>query len=50
LLGELPGTHLTPKGPRIEARKYVSEKLVGLNKENLEVLDPLVDVVKIYNV
>jgi hypothetical protein len=46
----MPRTHLTLKKPRTEGRKYISEKLVGLDKGTLEVLDPLVDVVKIYSV
>jgi hypothetical protein len=46
----MPRTHLTLKKPRTEGRKYITEKLVGLDKGTLEVLDPLGDVVKIYSV
>ena len=38
------------KKPRNEGRTYIIDKLEGLDKENLEVLAPFVDVVKIYGI
>jgi len=38
------------KKPRNEGRTYIIDKLEGLDKENLEVLAPFVDAVKIYGV
>lgn len=38
------------KKPRTEGRTYIIDKLEGLDRENLEVLAPFADVVKIYGV
>jgi len=38
------------KKPRNEGRTYIIDKLEGLDKENLEVLAPFIDAVKIYGV
>ena len=38
------------KKPRNEGRTYTIDKLEGLDKENLEVLAPFIDVVKIYGI
>jgi phosphosulfolactate synthase len=38
------------KKPRKEGRTYVIDKLEGLDKDNLEILAPFIDVVKIYGV
>jgi len=38
------------KKPRTEGRTYIIDKLEGLDRENLEVVAPFADVVKIYGV
>src|SRR5690349_6335606 len=38
------------KQPRKEGRTYIIDKLEGLDKDNLEVLAPFIDLVKIYGV
>jgi phosphosulfolactate synthase len=50
LLEEYAKNRIDAKKPRIEGRTYIIDKLEGLDKENLEVLAPFVDVVKIYGI
>lgn len=50
LLEEYAKNRIDGKKPRNEGRTYIIDKLEGLDKENLEVLAPFVDVVKIYGV
>jgi phosphosulfolactate synthase len=50
LLGEYAKNRIDGKKPRKEGRTYTIDKLEGLDKENLEILSPFVDVVKIYGV
>jgi phosphosulfolactate synthase len=38
------------KKPRSEGRTYIIDKLEGLDKENLQIVAPFVDVVKIYGI
>jgi hypothetical protein len=48
LLEEYAKNRIDAKKPRNEGRTYTIDKLEGLEKENLEVLAPFIDVVKIY--
>lgn len=50
MLEEYAKNRIDAKKPRIEGRTYIIDKLEGLDKENLEVLAPFVDVVKIYGI
>jgi phosphosulfolactate synthase len=50
LLEEYAKNRIDVKKPRREGRTYIIDKLEGLDKENLEILAPFVDVVKIYGV
>lgn len=50
LLEEYAKNRIDGKKPRNEGRTYIIDKLEGLDKENLEVLAPFVDAVKIYGV
>jgi phosphosulfolactate synthase len=50
LLEEYAKNRVDVKKPRTEGRTYIIDKLEGLDKENLEVLAPFVDAVKIYGV
>jgi len=50
LLEEYAKNRIDGKKPRNEGRTYIIDKLEGLDKENLEVLAPFVDVVKIYGI
>ncbi|MFL6480236.1 MAG: phosphosulfolactate synthase [Nitrososphaera sp.] len=50
LLEEYAKNRIDVKKPRNEGRTYIIDKLEGLDKENLEVLAPFVDAVKIYGV
>jgi phosphosulfolactate synthase len=50
LLEEYAKNRIDGKKPRNEGRTYIIDKLEGLDKENLEVLAPFVDTVKIYGV
>jgi phosphosulfolactate synthase len=50
LLEEYAKNRIDSKKPRNEGRTYIIDKLEGLDKENLEVLAPFVDVVKIYGI
>jgi phosphosulfolactate synthase len=50
LLEEYAKNRIDGKKPRNEGRTYTIDKLEGLDKENLEVLAPFVDAVKIYGV
>src|SRR5829696_887902 len=50
LLEEYAKNRIDAKKPRNEGRTYIIDKLEGLDKENLEVLAPFVDVVKIYGI
>jgi phosphosulfolactate synthase len=50
LLEEYVKNRIDAKKPRNEGRTYIIDKLEGLDKENLEVLAPFVDVVKIYGI
>jgi phosphosulfolactate synthase len=50
VLEEYAKNRIDGKKPRNEGRTYIIDKLEGLDKENLEVLSPFVDAVKIYGV
>ena len=50
MLEEYAKNRIDGKKPRNEGRTYIIDKLEGLDKENLEVLAPFVDVVKIYGI
>jgi phosphosulfolactate synthase len=50
LLEEYAKNRIDGKKPRNEGRTYIIDKLEGLDKENLEVLAPFIDAVKIYGV
>ena len=50
LLEEYAKNRIDGKKPRNEGRTYIIDKLEGLDKENLKVLAPFVDAVKIYGV
>ncbi len=50
LLEEYAKNRIDVKKPRNEGRTYSIDKLEGLDKENLEVLAPFIDAVKIYGV
>ncbi len=50
MLEEYAKNRIDGKKPRKEGRTYIIDKLEGLDKENLEVLAPFVDVVKIYGI
>lgn len=50
MLEEYAKNRIDAKKPRNEGRTYTIDKLEGLDKENLEVLAPFVDVVKIYGI
>jgi phosphosulfolactate synthase len=50
LLEEYAKNRIDGKKPRKEGRTYIIDKLEGLDKENLEVLAPFIDAVKIYGV
>jgi phosphosulfolactate synthase len=50
VLEEYAKNRIDGKKPRNEGRTYIIDKLEGLDKENLEVLAPFIDAVKIYGV
>jgi phosphosulfolactate synthase len=50
LLEEYAKNRIDGKKPRHEGRTYIIDKLEGLDKENLEILSPFIDAVKIYGV
>lgn len=50
MLEEYAKNRIDAKKPRSEGRTYTIDKLEGLDKENLEVLAPFIDVVKIYGI
>ena len=50
MLEEYAKNRIDGKKPRKEGRTYIIDKLEGLDKENLEVLAPFVDAVKIYGI
>ena len=50
MLEEYAKNRIDGKKPRSEGRTYIIDKLEGLDKENLEVLAPFVDAVKVYGV
>lgn len=50
MLEEYAKNRIDGKKPRNEGRTYIIDKLEGLDKENLEVLAPFIDAVKIYGV
>jgi phosphosulfolactate synthase len=50
LLEEYAKNRIDGKKPRKEGRTYIIDKLEGLDKENLGVLAPFIDAVKIYGV
>ncbi|MDQ3848193.1 MAG: phosphosulfolactate synthase [Thermoproteota archaeon] len=50
MLEDYAKNRIDVKKPRNEGRTYIIDKLEGLDKENLEVLAPFVDAVKIYGV
>jgi phosphosulfolactate synthase len=50
LLEEYAKNRIDVKKPRNEGRTYSIDKLEGLDKENLELLAPFIDAVKIYGV
>ncbi|HEX2106388.1 MAG TPA: phosphosulfolactate synthase [Nitrososphaera sp.] len=50
MLEEYAKNRIDGKKPRHEGRTYIIDKLEGLDKENLEILSPFIDAVKIYGV
>ncbi|MDQ4050528.1 MAG: phosphosulfolactate synthase [Thermoproteota archaeon] len=50
MLEEYAKNRIDGKKPRHEGRTYIIDKLEGLDKENLEVLAPFIDAVKIYGI
>jgi phosphosulfolactate synthase len=50
VLEEYAKNRIDGKKPRNEGRTFIIDKLEGLDKENLEVLAPFIDAVKIYGV
>jgi phosphosulfolactate synthase len=50
LLEEYAKNRIDGKKPRNEGRTYIIDKLEGLDKENLKILAPFIDAVKIYGV
>lgn len=50
MLEEYAKNRIDGKKPRKEGRTYIIDKLEGLDKENLEILAPFIDAVKIYGV
>lgn len=50
LLEEYAKNRVDVKKPRTEGLTFIIDRLEGLDKENLEILAPFVDVVKIYGV
>jgi phosphosulfolactate synthase len=50
MMEEYAKNRVDVKKPRKEGRTYVIDKLEGLDKDNLEILAPFIDVVKIYGV
>lgn len=41
-------TRVDRKKPRLEGLTYIIDKLEGLDKENFEIISPLIDLVNIY--
>jgi phosphosulfolactate synthase len=50
LLEDYAKNRIDVKKPRTEGRTYIIDKFEGLDKENLQILSPFVDAVKIYGV
>ncbi|MFL6494841.1 MAG: phosphosulfolactate synthase [Nitrososphaera sp.] len=50
LLEDYAKNRIDVKKPRTEGRTYIIDKFEGLDKENLQILAPFVDAVKIYGV
>lgn len=50
MLEEYAKNRVDAKKPRSEGRTYIIDKLEGLDKENIQILAPFVDVVKIYGI
>ena len=50
MLNELNKDRIDSKKPRKEGLTCIVDRLQALDKENLEVLSPYIDIVKIYNV
>lgn len=50
LLEQYAKNRVDAKKPRAEGRTYVIDKLEGLDRENLQILAPFIDVVKVYGI
>ncbi len=50
LLEEYAKNRVDVKKPRTEGRTYIIDKLEGLDKQNLQILAPFIDAVKIYGI
>jgi phosphosulfolactate synthase len=48
LLDDLAKNRIDKKKPRKEGLTFVVDKMQGLDRENLEIIAPLIDMVKIY--
>ena len=48
MLDDLAINRIDKKKPRKEGLTFIVDKMQGLDRENLEILAPLIDVVKIY--
>jgi hypothetical protein len=48
LLDDLAKNRIDKKKPRKEGLTFIVDKMQGLDRENLEILAPLIDMVKIY--
>lgn len=48
LLDDLAKNRIDKKKPRREGLTFIVDKMQGLDRENLEILAPLIDMVKIY--
>jgi phosphosulfolactate synthase len=50
MLDDLVKERIDSKKPRKEGLTYIIDKLQGLDKDNFEIISPMIDVVKIYGV
>ena len=48
MLNDLVKARIDDKKPRREGLTYIVDKLQGIDKDNFEILSPMIDVVKIY--
>jgi hypothetical protein len=50
MLDDLVKERIDSKKPRKEGLTYIIDKLQGIDKDNFEIISPMIDVVKIYGV